>query len=251
MEVAGWRFDTVALAESGTRWAQGEFGQVWSATHRVCSGLATALPPRLAPTTHDAPSWGWSFSSQHRAISGCWLGIVRGTGISEPADRPAAVLARKCSRDARAVRTGGRAARGWRGRVRGCVRGVRQRRPVSVRGADWPRPPGRAPRPQATRRSGPGGGTGRGASSVRWRTSRRAMAGTATMVSMARNQIWPAVGALAQRVDDPGDPGQRGEAVQLAPPVEHPDGAPGVVGEPEERQAPAADDAGIEVQIVL
>ena len=23
MEVAGWRFDTVALAEGGTRWAQG------------------------------------------------------------------------------------------------------------------------------------------------------------------------------------------------------------------------------------
>ena len=49
--------------------------------------------------------------------------------------------------------------------------------------------------------------------------------------------------ALAERVDDPQDPGQCGEAVELAPP-RRADPATSVVGEAEQGQDPAADDPG-------
>ena len=82
MEVAGWRFDTVALAESGTRWARGggEFsgfvvrhpaGPV-AATDCGDRSSARRVPGagRLAP----AGGRGGSGSSEPRRRPGCLIG---------------------------------------------------------------------------------------------------------------------------------------------------------------------------------
>ena len=68
-----------------------------------------------------------------------------------------------------------------------------------------------------------------------------ASAGIATSATIARNHSWPASVPSPRACTRPSEPRQRGEPVELAPP-HRPDPTPGVVGQTEQDQAPAADD---------
>ena len=81
---------------------------------------------------------------------------------------------------------------------------------------------------------------------VKRRTS-SAPAGSATIADRDEEPGRAGVGALADRVDEAEQPGERGEAMQLAPALRA-DPAAEVVGEAEDREHPAADDPGAHPQ---